>query len=99
MKATKRLINKVWTLEYEVVSEDTVRILRISDCDLGGYRNEHSLPRLSFDEDADRTVVGVWIQEEGSRHLHFWADRLTAKYYKVSNPKHIFAYGASRVLE
>ena len=59
MKATIKLISSIWTLEFEMVSADEIKILRYSRDDPEGYEKEDQFPRLMIDEDAERTVLGV----------------------------------------
>lgn len=90
MKATQRLIDSVWTLEYEITPENKLRILNYSRKDEEGYRKEKELMQCELIETEKRIVVGVllkpyepfqWVTEENA----------TEK-YEVENPQFIFSY-------
>lgn len=81
MKAVKRIINSVWTLEYNLVALGEIEILHFSRDDEEGYRNEYTLPKGDVIENAERIVTGAVISGID---------------YKVINQKHIFSYGDSR---
>ena len=91
MKATKRLIDSVWTVEFNILNENEVEILKYSREDPEGYEKERELPQHRLVEDENRTAVELlirdkydafeWVNEENCDHR-----------YKVTNPKHIFDY-------
>lgn len=62
MKATERLIDSVWTLEYNILPNGKVEILKYSREDIEGYENEKNLPRLNLQEDDKRIVTGVFLE-------------------------------------
>ncbi|GGH55637.1 hypothetical protein GCM10007423_63380 [Dyadobacter endophyticus] len=92
MKATIKLISSVWTLEFEMVSEGEIKILRYSRDDPEGYEKEDQFPRLMIDEDAQRTVWGVYLMPFDP--FKCWANISESVYFKVVNPAHIFSYGS-----
>jgi hypothetical protein len=79
MKATKRLVNSVWTLEYELTSDSTIHVVRYSRKDDEGYERESELPRVRLVESEDRTVTAAVIDDVS---------------FAVDNPGHVFSYGA-----
>lgn len=90
MKATKRLISSVWTLEYEITEEGKMRIQNYSRKDPEGYERESELQQCTLIETDDRIVVEVllrpfepfgWVNVENATQR-----------YEVENPKHIFSY-------
>lgn len=90
IKATKRLIDSVWTVEFEDLGNNQARIIRYSRNDEEGYEKEGKLPYGTVIEDEGRTVTGVRIDS------HHWSDdkNKTVKTYTVVNPDHVFSYGA-----
>lgn len=90
MKATKRLISSVWTLEYEITEEGKMRILSYTRDDPEGYERESELQQCSLIETDKRIVVEVllrpyepfgWVTVENATQR-----------YEVENPKYIFNY-------
>lgn len=90
MKATKRLITSVWTLEYELVEANKVKILNYSRTDQEGYAKESELPQCELIESDERTVTqvllkpyktGEWVNHENATEV-----------YEVINPQYIFSY-------
>jgi len=92
MKATERLIDSVWTVEYEVVGEKKAKIIAFNRKDPEGYEKESELPRCNLTETADRTVVGLTISPNASFRYGAGLDYPDSKFYEVVNPKHIFSY-------
>ena len=91
MKATKRLIDSVWTLEFEVLNENEVKILKYSRDDKEGYDNERILPQCRVVEDDDRNAISVLIRDKYDAFE--WVDEKNCdKTYKVANVMHIFSY-------
>lgn len=78
-KATKRVIDSVWTIQYRVHGEKQVEILSFDRNDDDGYLNEKNLPKgdLIESDDGRRTVVGAII---------------AGIEYSVVNPKYVFSY-------
>lgn len=62
-KAVHRIIDSVWTIEYQRISKTEVKIIRYSRDDAEGYKNEKNLTkgRLIESEDNSRTVVAADI--------------------------------------
>ena len=87
MKATHRLIDSVWTVEFNLNEKDnTAEILKYSRNDEEGYQKEYQLPKGWLEEDDERTVTALVLKDRGNSE--------EAKEYAVTNPKHIFDYGA-----
>lgn len=95
MKATHRLIDSVWTLEYEVISETEIKILNFSRDDEEGYKKEKQLPQCSIIEDNERTVTEVMIRNTFDPFN--WVNRDNCDHvYKVINPQHVFSYKTNK---
>lgn len=62
MKATKRLITSVWTVEFEKVSDGKVKILNYSRNDSEGYEREKELPNGELIETEGRIVTHLWLK-------------------------------------
>jgi hypothetical protein len=92
MKATERMIDSVWTVEYEVVGENEAKILAFNREDPEGYEKERELPRCNLAEAGDRTVVGLTISPYESFRYGASMTYPESKFYKVVNPKYIFSY-------
>jgi hypothetical protein len=93
MKATHRLIDSVWTLEYELDEAGNITILKYSRSDQEGYDKEKELPQCTVVENTERTVLAVYIRD--SYEPFGWVNANNCdRVYVVSNPKHIFDYGA-----
>lgn len=90
MKATKRLIDAVWTVEFEIVSEGKIRILNYSRDDPEGYQREKELPQCELKEANDRIATHLWLKPYKSNE---WVtkDNVT-EIYEVVNPQFIFSY-------
>ncbi|WP_396146039.1 hypothetical protein [Flavobacterium sp.] len=91
MKATKRLIDSVWTLEYEIVNENCIKILHYDNQDAEGYQKEKQLPRCELEETKDRTVTVVWIKPYVPFEYTMVKDH-NARKYEVINPQFVFSY-------
>lgn len=91
LKATKRLLDSVWTVSYNVLNENEIEIIGYNRDDPEGYTNEHNLPQCTVIEDDKRIVVGLlvrdkydwvnWVNKDNADHI-----------YKVVNPKHFTCY-------
>lgn len=91
MKATKRLIDSVWTIEYNVISENEVEITHFSRTDEEGYRRERELPQGVIIEAEHRTAVELIVRDKFDSFE--WVNKDNADHiYKIINPKHIFDY-------
>lgn len=90
MKATQRLIDSVWTLEYNVLNNGKIFVINYSREDEEGYKQEKSLPRINPKENTNRVLEGVYIQPY--EPFLYWAKKENSVYYEVENPKHIFSY-------
>ena len=78
-KAVKRIIDSVWTIEYQRINDDEVKIIRYSRNDTEGYENEKNLTKghLIESDDKSRTVVSA---------------NINGVINKVINPAYIFSY-------
>ena len=97
MKATKRLIDSVWTVEYNILSPTEVEILKFSREDPEGYEKERQLPQCGIIEDKgkdgySRTFVGLVVRDKFDS-FGPWVNKQNCDHeYTVVNPKHIFDY-------
>ncbi|MCZ8330239.1 MAG: hypothetical protein O9282_02890 [Flavobacterium sp.] len=90
MKATKRLITSIWTVEYEIVEQGKVRVLNYSRTDAEGYQRENELPQCELRETDERIVTHLYIKpfKQGE-----WVTQENAtEVYEVINPQFIFSY-------
>ena len=92
MKATERMINSVWTVEYEIVSEGKVRILAYNRDDKEGYEREKELPRCKIIEDRVRNVVGLRISPVQPFSYMSIEKDVDSEYFDVVNVQHVFSY-------
>ncbi|THV60740.1 hypothetical protein [Chryseobacterium candidae] len=91
MKATKRLIDAVWTVEYEKISEKKVKIINYSRTDPEGYEKEKQLPQCHLVETEGRIVTHLLLKPYKAYDL--WVSEKNAtEIYEVENPKFIFSY-------
>ena len=81
MKATKRLIDSVWTLQYTMVNGYTINIVSYNRDDPEGYEKEDKLPKVRLIEKEGRVVIFVKITEDNKTTI-----------YEVQNPQYIFSY-------
>jgi len=86
MKAANRILNSVWTLEYECHDDDTITIINYGRDDDEGYQRERDLLRCRVYEDEGRIVREV----EFAEYAPFRFD--SQGIYKVRNPQHVFSY-------
>ena len=95
------MIDSVWTVEYEIVSEkdrkprmpeNAVRILKFSRDDEEGYEREKELPRCNITEGEGRTAVALTISPNESFRYGASMTYPGSKFYLVVNPKNIFSY-------
>lgn len=86
LKATQRAISSVWTIEYRLLGDDKVEILKYGRDDPEGYEREGELPKGKIEEDKDRNAVSLMVWNPDSSNL------LGIDIYTIANPKHIFSY-------
>lgn len=91
MKATHRLIDSVWTVEYEVLNEYQVNILKFTREDPEGYKRERELPQCEVLEDEKRNFIGLYVRDKFKPFEWVTKDNCDRK-YAVNNVKHIFDY-------
>jgi len=96
IKATHRIIDSVWTLEYEIVSKDSIRILNYSRDDIEGYNKEKELPQCRIIENPNgRIIESVLVRNEFKPFD--WVNANNADFnYTVVNPQYIFSYKPSK---
>ena len=88
-KATKRIINNVWTIEYKIIG-DRAKIIKYSRDDEEGYEREKELSTGIIRQDKDRTAqeLHIWNESRPS----YWYKEDPDKIYDIINKKHIFDY-------
>lgn len=91
LKATNRLINSVWTLEFKQISEAEIEIVKYSRDDQEGYDKERELPQCTLIESEGRIVTSVLIRDKYQPFGWVNAENCD-KQMIVTNPKHIFSY-------
>jgi hypothetical protein len=94
-RATHRLLDMVWTLEFIIYHEHprSVEILSYGRTNPIGYKQEGTLPTCRLVESPQRqAVVAVDIDHSHSRSPYGIADGATMTRYEVRNPQHIFNY-------
>lgn len=90
-RSTERLIDSVWTLEYELVSSTEIKIIRYDRTNVIGYNEERQLQRHCIIESAGRIATEVLIAPY--KPFECWATEDTATHrYTVVNPAYIFSY-------
>lgn len=94
MKATKRLITNIWTVDYEDHGDGSVTINSYRHDDSDGYEQENQLPRVKLIETENRVITGIWIDRDWHKRCPSasWADRDHSRAYVVRNPDHVFSY-------
>ncbi len=91
MKATHRLIDSVWTVEFNEVSPTEVEIIRYSREDPEGYYRERELPQCTVVEAEGRIFTELMMRDKF--HPFGWVNGDNCdRTYKVVNPKHVFDY-------
>jgi hypothetical protein len=91
MKATQRLINSVWTCEFNVISDTEVEIVKHTREDPEGYEKEEEFPNFSIKETVGRVAVQLLIKEY--KAFGGFVNLSNAeKVYTIINPKYIFDY-------
>lgn len=92
LKATERLIDSVWTVEYKVLNETEVEIIKFGRNDKDGYVNEHNLPQHKIIETDGRIAIKLVIRNKYKQFDNFVNESNCDKCYNIVNPKHIFSY-------
>jgi hypothetical protein len=91
--AVNRLIDSVWTLEFDIV-DDKIQIHSHNRENPVGYELEHELPNFLLHEDDSnnqRTVVGVDLFNVPHKYF-IGIDTDSILEYPVANPGNIFSY-------
>lgn len=91
MKATNRLIDTVWTVEFNVISDTEVEILKFTRTDPEGYEKERQLPQCAIIEGDKRTFVSLLVRDEFKSFERVNKDNCDHQ-YTVINPRYIFNY-------
>ncbi len=91
-KATHRLIDSVWTLEYIINDDNTITIIKHGREDAEGYEKEKALPRFKIVENDKRLALKVIIQAYESPFTHLPNEDNPHNCYEVANKGHIFSY-------
>lgn len=91
MKATHRIMDSVWTLEYRLEPDDTLTILSYDRDDPEGHEKERELPQVRLVEESGRVVTAVLLWE---KYSPFRATDGTVPdfAYTVANPGRIFSW-------
>ncbi len=86
--AVSRLINNVWSVVFERLADNKVRIYEHSPTVKEGYEREDNLQNFDLIEtsDSDRTVVLLELGKQEKQILEV-KERLA-----VENPKNVFGY-------
>jgi hypothetical protein len=92
-KATKRIIDSVWTTKFLYLGDNTIEIIAHGRDDEDGYELEHELPQIVFKEDYKRTVRSVLIDDFVQFRLSKGWEGVQE--FKVANPQHVFSYEES----
>jgi hypothetical protein len=87
--ATKRLLDSVWTLAYQLTGKNEIKVLTYDRENPIGYEREKELPRVRMEEETGRILTAVYFRpyiqfedgpvKEGPQH-------------RVINPKNVFDY-------
>lgn len=85
--ATKRLIDSVWTLGYEII-DGKVKIHSFDRENPIGYEKEKELPQVAIFENNERHIIKVAIAD----YQQFRQNFNDAKEYEVINPRYVFNY-------
>ena len=91
MKATHRLINSVWTVEYNIVSPTEVEIVKFSREDPEGYERERELPQCTVVEAEGRIFAALLVRDAFDAFGWVNLENCDRKYV-VTNQKHVFDY-------
>jgi len=87
--ATNRLLDSVWTLEYQELNTGEIEIISYSRDNPYGYDREREVPMVRLvEEDPNRTVKAVRFAEyEQFGRCTKWGESIP-----VANPKPVFQY-------
>lgn len=91
MKATNRLIDSVWTVEFNVISDTEVEILKFTREDIEGYEKEKQLPQCAVIEGDKRTFEKLLVRNSYDQFGRVNKDNCDNE-YTVVNPRYIFNY-------
>jgi len=64
LRATKRLLDSVWTIEFVINNDDTVTIARYDRTNAIGYEQERNLPSVRLVEDSKRNVIAISLNDD-----------------------------------
>ncbi len=90
-KATERLIDSVWTIEFLINEEGKAVIVKLCRDDKEGYEKEKEFMRGAVIEDHERTAVKLCLRPY--ENFGGWCNESNCtESYEIANPKHIFEY-------
>jgi hypothetical protein len=89
--ATHRILDSVYTLQYQQIDEKTVKILQYDRDSNYGYENEGKLEQFSVVTDDKGIVTGVHFRNYQSGGPVISAESAT-RICSVANPQHKFSY-------
>lgn len=92
IKATQRLIDSVWTVEYKVLNETEVEIIKFGRNDKDGYVNERNLSQHKIIETDDRIAIKLAIRDKYKQFDNFVNESNCDRCYNIVNQKRIFNY-------
>lgn len=76
-KAVHRILDSIWVIEYKVIGNAQIEIIKYSRDDPDGYELENELPKGHLVEDPGRIVYKAVIDGQE---------------YEVVNPQYVFSY-------
>ena len=85
--ATMRLIDSVWTMEFNMV-DGKAEIKSFNRTNPKGYQEERNLPQLMVNEGDDRIVREITVAPFND-HRQDFSD---GEVLQVANPQHVFSY-------
>lgn len=88
--ATRRLIDSVWTLVYELVEPGKIKIIAHDRQNPIGYEKERELKQYVLREDEDRNIIEVGISEY--QQLELLTLEKAESIFEVINPQYVFSY-------
>jgi len=96
-KATERLLDSVWTVEF-TLSNGMATIIRHSREDQEGYDKERELPQFTLIETKERIVTRILIRDAYSA-FDWVNEENCSQGYEVVNPKHVFSYNGPDLID
>ncbi|RPJ74278.1 MAG: hypothetical protein EHM20_10880 [Alphaproteobacteria bacterium] len=90
-KATKRLIDSVWTVTYKLLENGKVEILGYNREDREGYEKEGKLPMCRILEEEKGRIAKELLLMPYESHTFCNESNCTERYV-IENQKNIFSY-------